>query len=133
MIIDIAISSIRKKRPPMREPMIIAVVGFLCEFAVALGEAGGVGELPNAFSRLPTDSCEEDTYGKGKVSDSPIAELRTSIAESWPHGYIWGTEGPSHRGEYQFVLGERALFCNALYCFFSDETYLNRSKYTLER
>ena len=77
--------------------------------------------------------CEEGTYGKGELTDSLIAELRTSIAESCPHWYKRGTEGPSHRGEYQFVLGERALFCNVLYCFFSDETYLNRSKYTLER
>ena len=54
MIIDIAISSIRKKRPPMREPMIIAMVGFLCEFAVAVGAAGGVGEL---------DVLEDDREG----------------------------------------------------------------------
>ena len=77
--------------------------------------------------------CEEGTYGKGGLTDSLIAELRTSIAESCTHWYKRGTEGPSHRGEYQFVLGERALLCNALYCFSSDGAYLNRSEYTLER
>ena len=79
------------------------------------------------------DSCKEDTHGEGKVSDSPIAELRTSMAESWPHGYIWGTEGPSHRGEYQFVLGERAVFCNALYFLkASDETRQNELEHKPE-
>ena len=70
--------------------------------------------------------CEEKTYGEGEPTDSLIAELRTSIAESCPHWYKRGTEGPSHRGEYQFVLGERAVFCNVLYFLkTSDETRQN--------
>ena len=77
--------------------------------------------------------CEEGTYGEGEPTDSLIAGLRTSIAESCPHGYILGTEGPNHRGEYQFVLGERAVFCNVLYFLkASDETRQNELEHKPE-
>ena len=46
---------------------------------------------------------------------SPIAALNTSVAASWPHGSISLIGGPNHVGEYQFVLGNLALFRSELY------------------
>ena len=52
IMIVTATSRTRKRKPPMTEPIIMAVMGLLCDSAGVLGGgAEGVEELLNVFSR----------------------------------------------------------------------------------
>ena len=51
IIIVTPTSTTRKRKPPMTEPIIMAVMGLLCESTGVLGAAEWVEELLNVFSR----------------------------------------------------------------------------------